>query len=100
MSVPPSARRRAISLMLKTAAVGCALLAGSLGLSAQSLFDQLNYRAVQRAGFGIYGVSAFTGYSRYSAPTNFSSLGAQNASNKTYGVSGSVGWQGHAERTN
>ena len=64
---------------------------------AQTLLDHVNFRGSERGGFGIYGATVFTGYSRSSVP--IPSLGL-NRSNVTYGASGSVGWQAHGENTN
>jgi len=64
---------------------------------AQTLLDHVNFRGSERSGFGIYGTSIFSGYSRSSAPV--SSLGLDR-SNVTYGANGSVGWQTRGEDTN
>jgi len=60
----------------------------------QGLFDQLNFRNAQKAGFDIYGVSLFYGYSRYGETTT-----GQPPSSNNYGGSFSVGWQHHRTKT-
>jgi len=64
---------------------------------AQTLLDHVNFRGSERSGFGIYGASIFSGYSRSSVP--IPSIGLDR-SNVTYGVNGSVGWQARGEDTN
>ena len=60
----------------------------------QELFDQLNFRNAERAGFGIYGASIFSGYTRYGETTT-----GQIPSNVNYGGSFSVGWQHHRTKS-
>lgn len=62
---------------------------------AQGLYDQLDFRNAERAGFGLYGVSAFYGYSKYRQ----TSVG-QIPSSSNYGGSFSAGWQHHGIKTN
>jgi len=60
----------------------------------QSLFDQLNFRNAEKAGFGLYGASVFYGYSSYGKTAT-----GQPPSNNNYGGSFSAGWQHHRTKT-
>lgn len=62
---------------------------------AQGLYDQLNFRNAERAGFGFYGASAFYGYSRYGETTN-----GRIPATSNYGGSFSLGWQHHRDKNN
>src|SRR5579863_7387964 len=72
------------------------IAAGIAGPSCwgQGLFDELNFRNAERAGFGVYGISVFSGYTRYGDTTT-----GPIPSNGNYGGSFSVGWQHHLTKT-
>ena len=77
---------------------GYILIAASMIAPAtwgQGLFDQLNFRNAENAGFGLYGASLFAGYTGYGS----TSLG-QPPSNVNYGAGFSAGWQHHRTNTN
>ena len=61
----------------------------------QGLFDQLNFRDPQLAGFGLYGVSIYAGRAWYGRTE-----AVPIPSNTNYGASFSVGWQHHQTDTN
>lgn len=76
--------------------LGCIMIVAGAGRAcwAQGLYDQLNFRNAERAGFGIYGASVFYGYSKYGETTT-----GQPPATSNYGGSFSVGWQHHRPKT-
>jgi hypothetical protein len=71
----------------------------------QELLDDVNFKSGQLAGLHLVGLSVFSGYSTSAYPqaglTLNNSVGVDNlGGDESYGASFSVGWQGHAEKTN
>ena len=66
---------------------------------AQGLFDELNFRNTEGSGFGLYGVSVYSGYSTVHSLNALPSVVQGNA-RINYGASASGGWQHHSELKN
>ena len=84
---------------MRCSLLGLSLLATTALAHGQSLFDVLNFRGSEKGGFGLYGVSVFSGTYVESSPYVLPSVG-QAEQNITYGAAGSVGWQRHSEDIN
>ncbi len=82
--------------MLRYLAIGAGL-AAPVGLG-QGLFEQLNFRNAERAGFTFNGASVFYGY----ANSKYAQIISDNQPppNINYGANFSVGWQHHRMKTN
>ncbi len=71
---------------------------------AQSLLDQVNFRSASVGGFGLYGVSIYSGYSTSVLPIGLGQTASASVrelgGSANYGASASFGWQHHRQATN
>jgi hypothetical protein len=74
-------------------------------LQCQSLLDQVNFKSGTLGGLRLYGASVYSGYSSSAYPLSGGLPSASTSSlqavgpDVNYGVSASLGWQHHRDRT-